>query len=78
MQIDEPSSYLDVKQRLKAARVIRGLCADNDEVGTPAIAPAVATTPARAARSVAAGPTERLVGAVHCHAAPAHCASDST
>ena len=24
---DEPSSYLDVKQRLKAARVIRGLCA---------------------------------------------------
>ena len=29
--IDEPSSYLDVKQRLKAARVIRGLCADNDK-----------------------------------------------
>lgn len=24
---DEPSSYLDVKQRLQAARVIRGLCA---------------------------------------------------
>lgn len=29
---DEPSSYLDVKQRLKAALAIRGLCADNKYV----------------------------------------------
>lgn len=30
--IDEPSSYLDVRQRLKAARVIRGLCANDTYV----------------------------------------------
>jgi len=30
---DEPSSYLDVKQRLKAALAIRGLCADNKMAG---------------------------------------------
>lgn len=29
---DEPSSYLDVKQRLKAALAIRGLCSDNKYV----------------------------------------------
>jgi ATP-binding cassette subfamily E protein 1 len=27
---DEPSSYLDIKQRLQAARTIRGLCNNND------------------------------------------------
>ncbi len=29
---DEPSSYLDVKQRLKAAQVIRGLLEENNYV----------------------------------------------
>jgi len=29
---DEPSSYLDVKQRLLAAKVIRGLCEDRNYI----------------------------------------------
>lgn len=52
---DEPSSYLDVRQRLKAAQVIRGLVAAPSYEEEAAAASAAASAAATAAHAAAAG-----------------------
>ena len=50
--IDEPSSFLDIRQRLQAARVLRDLCADEEDDGTTTTTTTTTASEARVGRYV--------------------------